>query len=651
MNEVRGARRCCRTAPGTDKMDNRNNIYIRKKVNMIRRITRVLTVLVMAAAMLGMQPLDVNAEGETKESNPARVEGVVGGAYEVTSYDMRADVGKDHTCEVTEEIKVNIPDTLTQIEFAIPSGSFRMRGLDVEGVAFNVKNTTAGSQVIIVDQDALTTGEHTYVIKYKIYEFADRNSDKDIFYFNVLQPDWKQPIAEMHAMATFPGDFPIKEIKHYAGQFGAEDKENRLTYKPEKASCSYSVTGQRIPENYGITLKAELPDGYWQGALDGVWAIFAMIFAMGAAVLVMMILWIIGGRDPRIRRVPQRKPIEGLTPVELGYVFNNRLDGRDLVRMIIYFAVKGYLKISEYEPKRYKLIRRSDPDGEEKLLRNAYGILFEDVYKGRDLDMDDIGDRLMRIEREIRDDVAAGFSARDMQAYTPLSKAFRIVCIVLTGISVAVTNGLKYSYQYVSVNYIESVLIGLAVSGLVWLLCLAVDRRDSSSGEIGRTVEILIGAVLACVIMYFAISIVTSTGHVLAGLLITGLCAAEAFMAVIMRARGKGNSVLMMRLRQLRRFIAHPTPKEVLENYLADPGYYYDMMIYALTFGAEESWAISFLTLNVPKPDWYSDDIEGQAFSNLREEPTTVDYARDVRSFVRTIEGAYDEMMRHRHRG
>lgn len=593
----------------------------------------------------------VNAEGEGSENNLIRREGVEGGAYEVTSYDMRAVVGKDHTVDVKETIQVNIPDTLKQIEFAIPSGSFRMRGLDVEGTAFNVKNTSAGSQVIIVDQNALTTGLHTYVIRYKIFEFADRNSERDIFYFNILQPDWKQPIADMHVLIQFPPDFPLASLKHYAGQFGAEDMQNRVTYKPEASSYSFSVTGRRIPENYGITLKAELPDGYWEGALDGVWAIFAMIFVMGAAVLVMLILWIIGGRDPRIKRVPQMTPIEGITPVELGYVFNNRLDGRDLVRMIIYFAIKGYLKISEYEPKRYRLTRLNDPDGEEKLLRNAYGILFEDIYKGRDLDMDDLGERLFRIEHAIRDDVAAGFSARDMQAYTPLSKAFRAVGIILTGICVAICNGLRYSYQYVSVNYVESVLIGLAVGALLSLLCVAVDRRDSSSGEIGRTTEIIIGAVLACVILYFAGTIIASTGHILTGLIITGLCAAASFLAVIMRARGKGNSVLMMRLRQLRRFISHPTPKELLENYLADPGYYYDMMIYALTFGAEESWAISFITLDVPAPEWYSDEIEGHAFSNLREDPTTVDYARDVRSFVRTIEGAYEDMMRHRHRG
>ena len=91
-------------------------------------------------------------------------------------------------------------------------------------------------------------------------------------------------------------------------------------------------------------------------------------------------------------------------------------------------------------------------------------------------------------------------------------------------------------------------------------------------------------------------------------------------------------------MRRLRYFISHPTPKEVLENHLADSDYYYDMLLYALAFGSEEAWAISFLTLDVPEPEWYSDEIEGHAYSNLRLAPTTIDYARDLRSFIRSFE-------------
>ena len=633
--------------PARMRMNNTEHTNNRFTYRISHMLKWFSAVIMVSAVIFSGLTMDVYADGEGAIIPQT---GLEGGAYEVTDYQMNVSVSSEHTYDVEQTISVSIPSSLHRIEFSIPSGNFRIRGVAVEGAAFTQNISQTGSSVIIVDQQALAAGEHTYRITYKILEFADRNPARDIFYFNVMPSEWKQPVANLSASVSFPDNFPMEELVYYAGQFGVQDTENRLTVDIDEDAHTADISGRLIPENFGITLKAELPDGYWYGALDGVWAVFAMVLVMGAAVLVMLVMWLIGGRDPRIRRVPQSRPIEELSPVELGYVFNNRFGGRDLVRMIVYFAIRGYLRISEYERKRYRLYRLNDPDGEEKLLRNAYGILFEDVYKGRALDMDDIGERLLRIENTIRDDVAAGFSAKDNQAFTPLSRAFRTVSIVLIGIAAAVCNALKYSYQYVSINIPESIIIGLAIAAFTALLCAAVDRRDSSSGDTGRTAAAVSAALLACAIIYFGFGIITATGHILAGVIAAVLCGVAAFFAVIMRARGKGNSVLVMRLRQLRRFISHPTPKEVLENYLADPGYYYDMMIYALTFGAEESWAISFLTLDVPEPEWYSDDIEGHAFSNLREKPSTVDYARDIRSFVRTIEGAYEEMQRRRHR-
>ena len=375
-----------------------------------------------------------------------------------------------------------------------------------------------------------------------------------------------------------------------------------------------------------------------------------MILVMGTVTLALLIMWIIGGRDPKFKRTLETKPIEGVSPVELGYIFNSEMDIRDLVRLILYFGTKGYLRISEYEPKRYRLIRLKDPDGEEKLIRNAYNILFEDVYKGRGLDMDQFGERLIRIINAIKDDVAAGFTSKEMLAYTPLSRGFRIAGIVMIGVGLAVTNTLGYRYQYLPVNYIESLIIGILAVGLLCLLCVADDRKYSSSNNTGKVEEMIAMGLIGCLALYMAFGVVRKTGHLVAALVVMATICISAFLTVIMRARGKGNAALVMRFRQLRRFIYHPTPKELLENHLADDKYYYDMMLYALTFGAEESWAISFLTLDVPEPDWYSDDIEGHAFSNLRVKPTTIDYARDLRSFARTIETAYTDMNRHYHR-
>ena len=99
--------------------------------------------------------------------------GVKGGAVEVTDFILSAVVSKDHSYEVEEKIKVNIPDSLQRIDFEIPSGNFRITDLTVEDTAYTSKNASESSIVSIVDPAKLETGSHEYTIRYTIREYQD----------------------------------------------------------------------------------------------------------------------------------------------------------------------------------------------------------------------------------------------------------------------------------------------------------------------------------------------------------------------------------------------------------------------------------------------------------------------------------------------
>ena len=272
------------------------------------------------------------------------------------------------------------------------------------------------------------------------------------------------------------------------------------------------------------------------------------------------------------------------------------------------------------------------------MYRSAFRILFEDVYKNRALSMDKIGPRVEKIRAAITDDVAAGFTTSESLPFTPLSRAFRAVGAALLGIGLGLSAMLSYFYNYMTPNYIEAIFVAAAGAGAALLFCKAIDDRDSSSTDSRRYAELLAAMIFALPVIYTVFRVVKNTGKPYAVIPMIVAAGIAEFLIVIMRARGSENAEIVNKVRRLRHFISHPTPKEVLENHLADSDYYYDMLLYALAFGAEEAWAISFLTLDVPEPDWYSDDIEGHAFSNLRVAPTTIDYARDLRSFIRTFD-------------
>ena len=608
----------------------------RNKKNILHLVAfLVIALLVFVLPFVVLAIDDPNkAVSEEQESNVP----VQGGAFEVTEYDLTAVVEKDHSYAVEEKISVNIPDRLKSVEFAIPSGNFRIDEIEVENALYEAKTASEASRVVISDPEKLTKGSHVYTIKYRIREYRDRDSSKDMFFFNVLLPEWKQPIGKVSINVSFPDDFPFDDMQCYAGQFGVQDSTNKIRTKVNRSSHSVSVRGELIPENFGITLKAQLPDGYWQNTLDGSWSITAVTLMMTGLTLILLILWFIGGRDPRVKKEIVTKPVEDLTPVELGYIFNGEVRTKDVLNLLLQFAQKGYLTISEYEPKRYRLIRGKTPVNEERMYRNAFRILFEDVYKNRPLSMDKIGPRVEKIRTAITDDVAAGFTTSESLPFTPISRVFRAVGAALLGMVLGLSAMFSYYYNYRTPNYVEAILIAVAGAAAALLFCKVIDDKDSSSAESGRYAELLASMVFALPVIYTVYRVVKNTGrpYVAVPMIIASVVA--EFLIVIMRARGKENAVIVNKVRRLRHFISHPTPKEVLENHLADSNYYYDMLLYALAFGSEEAWAISFLTLDVPEPEWYSDDIEGHAFSNLRLAPTTIDYARDLRSFIRTFD-------------
>ena len=610
-------------------------------------ITLVVIALVTGALFAGFAAPGPSSE-ETQSTDTAS--GVARGAFEVTKYELNATVSKDHSYDVTELISVNIPEQVQSMEFAIPSGNFRISNLEVENTAYSTSKQQETSTVTIVDPEKLTSGMHQYTIKYVIREFEDTDSTQDMFYFNALPPEWKQPIGELDIKVVFPEDFPWDDMQCYAGQFGVQDVNNRVEFTNDKTNKTVSIKGEKIPENFAVTIKDELPDGYWKGALNRAWVKGAILNILGLMLIALSVMWLIGGRNSKLSRTTETKPLDGIHPSEVGYIFDGDVGIRDILLLIIDFATKGYLSISEYEPKKYRIIRKEDPVNEEKYCRNAYNILFEDIYKNRAVEMEDLGDRLLRVKDAIKDDIAAGYGEAGSVSFTPLSRAFRIIGIILAGLVIGASNALTYRYQYFGINYVESIVVGLIFAAASYTLARTIDRRDSTTLENNRLLELFSGIVLIADMVYVSLGIARRTGSPMLAFAFAAACVLAVFFIIIMRARGRDNAELAMRIRRLRQFIYHPTPKELLENHLADKNYYYDMLQYALAMGAEESWAISFLTLNVPEPKWYSDDIEGHAYSNLRENMTTLDYARDLKTFLRTIETAFHELERRKHR-
>ncbi len=608
----------------------------------IRKICIQFVIVITAALLFVLCPAAGNVENVSAADNMA---------YELVSYNVLANVYQNHSYKVQETIKVNIPERLDKLEFALPSGNFQVTDIKVQNVKNTVQKTEGRRSLTITDPKALKKGNHTYRVNFTIKEFAERNDEYDMFYYDALLPEWRVPIGNVEIKVFFPDDFPWDDMQYYGGQFGIAGESAKLNYKASEADKTVIITGERIPENYSVTLKAQLPDDYWKGALDNTWAGYAIAGILLAVVIISFVLWLIGGRDPKYKKSVERKPIEGVAPSDITYIYEGKVKIRDIVALILYMATKGYIRISEYEPKKYRFFRNEDPKNEERYIRSAYNTLFEGIYENRSIDMDDLGTRLRQVVHNARYDIEAGYADEAMAASTSLSRYFRLICILLISLAVGSIPVLTAVYQYIDISLTQPIIFAVLTAASLMLICAREVTKydiDNQHYYISMGIYVLIYAAVVGSPIYIFVEV---SGMILVGLAAFALAVLAMFFCVIMTARGKGNAELVMKLNQLRKFIYRAKWTDVEPLYKEDPDYYYEMFPYAFVFSGLETWAKTFRWLNVPEPKWYSDDIEGHADRNLNRKLSSIDYARFIKAFTRTMEDSYNAMIRHNRRG
>lgn len=570
-------------------------------------------------------------------------------AYELVKYDLNTEVYKDHSYKVTEKITVVMPEDQKSLDVALPSGNYQVADVKVKGTSSTVSNGNSGRTLTINDEKKLKKGKHVFEITYTIKEYAERTEEYDIFFYDALLPEWKVPIGNLSIKVSFPDDFPWNDMKYYAGQFGVATNSAKLAYKADPLTKTVTITGNKIPENFSVTLKAQLPDGYWENPLDRTSAGYLIAIQLLVVLFLGLLMWLIGGRDPKVTKTLETHPIEGVLPSDITYIYEGKVRIRDIIALIVYMGTKGYLKISEYAPKKYRLFRMDDPKSEPRFVRNVYNQLFEGVYENRSIDMDELGPRLRRALDKASLDVAAGYSDKSMASQTMLSKIFRILSIILTSLAIATIPILTDVYMYVEIGYAQPIIYGVLAALMLISICRRVDTKydlDDSHYYFGMGLS-FIGYSLAVILPLY--HFVSESGMYLVALGALVLAYLNVFICAIMPARARGNAELAMRLSILRKFMYRAKWTHVEEFYKENKDYYYDMFPYALIFSALEAWAKTFSHFDVKAPEWYSDDIEGHAESILRENPTSIDYARDIRSFARTMEDSYYAMI-HYHR-
>ncbi len=291
----------------------------------------------------------------------------------------------DATIVVLPDASLDITESITAAFTGSWNGIYRTVPVDYhtpQGFNWSLRLNLLGA----TDQDGralkVESARERHYIKYKIWVPGAENTtrtisfhyrawnglrffaDHDELYWNVTGDEWDVPIDAATAQIQLPPAASGVRAIAFNGAYGSTARD---------AKVDLQETAIRIAMPHGLGFHEGLTTvvGWNKGvvdeptAADKAWGFLASNWPVGIPIAVflgMFTLWWRVGRDPRrLPIVVQYKPPESLTPAETGTLVDESADMRDITATMVDLAVRGYLKIEEYEEEAlFGLIKRRE---------------------------------------------------------------------------------------------------------------------------------------------------------------------------------------------------------------------------------------------------------------------------------------------------
>jgi hypothetical protein len=519
---------------------------------------------------------------------------VLAASEEVTSFKSEVVINMDATVTISETIQYNFGTQAVEkhgiyrkipVDYAIDGGikQTEISNLSVineKGIPEPYTKSMSGGYLELKIGEATrhVTGEKTYYITYTEKYVINYFTELDELYFNVNGTGWPVPIREISAKIVLPGAFAENQIKKtcYIGTYNSRTSCSISEYGLDSTGKIVAITFEQKNLSVGdnLTVVAGFPTGIIPKLTapiknnqdipitpDVIVFGIAMISILPIITLIIMIFfWVRRGRDPKGKGVivAQYESPDGLSPLEVGAVLDERIENREITAEIIYLATKGYIKITRI-PKKvlfvkwddYELTKLKDFDKNVTGADAAFfGSLFgtKTTIKTSDIKTEHAED----MENMLKNLKAGVFThLTELGYYVKSPYEIRKKYLVISGV-----------FSTIGIILIVTVALGvfgagLLISGLIILLFSFIMPAKTKKGA--ETKELILGL--------------------------------KEYMSVAEKDRLK----------------FHNAPKK-------DPKKFEELLPFAIALGVEKEWAKQFKDIYNIQPSWYNDS-SGASFN------------------------------------
>ncbi len=538
----------------------------------------------------------------------------------IDHYQVDIDVMENNVYNITEIIDVTFQTQRHGIYREIPLRFDDMpvfiSNISVPGHETSIEKNRDYVNIRIGSADAYVNGKVTYSISYTYDVGADKLSDMDEFYHNIIGDQWDTPIASVNFRIKMPKSFDPAYVNCTSGYYGETDSSN-----VEWEINGTTITGRTLKplQNYqALTVALPLPEGYWVGAelhREKGWLLFTIFgYPLYIAVIVLaFFFWYRYGRDTKLFPSVEFEPPEGMNPSEIGYIIDGSVDNRDVTSLIIYWAEKGYLEIEEettgkavFKRKKLHITRlRGLDDAAKYYEKKLFAKLFT-YGDGTRVSTDDLVNKFYKSVYEAKTNIKKSFTEHPERAiyvkanrfYTALTGLFAavpIIAVLMEGFMAFTGEGafaVLFAVPFSLFLIIPSFVLGSAIA------------NGNTEGQKGKIVFFILfgGFSLA----FFAFFMVAGGGIPIYKYLaaVASGITVSVFMNLMSRRTPYGDQILEKTL-GFKEFIKTAEKDKLEMMFESNPSYFYDILPYAMVMKLSDKWSSHFEGMTVEPPGWY----------------------------------------------
>ena len=224
-----------------------------------------------------------------------------------------------------------------------------IKNIKVNNHETSIEYFSDGVSIRIGDPNVYLNGEVDYKISYTMVSQPLRHEELgQLLYLNLNGIDWDVYVDQFTFSVVYPKPVNKTEFLVYVGKGGSSNtSRTHCIFDNESTKVNCEVIGGLSPyENVTLLQKLAVDDSYLSFPSNNKFYLGVSSISLALFLMVVINFFKYGKDEPLIKTIEFGPPV-GLNSAEVGFVYDDKADNKDIISLILEWAKDGYLIINE----------------------------------------------------------------------------------------------------------------------------------------------------------------------------------------------------------------------------------------------------------------------------------------------------------------